>query len=192
MALLRSAAARPQALLANSAVITRPCILRSLRQLSTTTPLQSKGSTIPFEIAGSGSGVAQKISIASSPHSIATDAYPAFGGKDAAPSPLHFNLTSLSSCTQVTGSIVAKDLGITLGKWDVQVKGQLDPSVLVQGKEGNANWNSITLDVQVEADGVEESRFKQFASETERRCPVTQLFKRSGVEWQSKWENAKK
>ena len=192
MALLRSAAARPKALLASSAVIIRPCVLPGLRQLSTTSPLQSQGSTIPFEIVGSGSGVAQKISIASSPHSITTDAYPAFGGKDAAPSPLHFNLTSLSSCTQVTGSIVAKDLGITLGKWDVQVKGQLDPSVLLQGKEGNANWNSITLDVQVEADGVEESKFKQFASETERRCPVTQLFKRSGVEWQSRWENAKK
>ncbi|MGG6498820.1 UNVERIFIED_CONTAM: OsmC family peroxiredoxin, partial [Bacteroidetes bacterium 56_B9] len=59
-------------------------------------------------------------------------------------------------------------------------------------KEGNANWNSITLEVQVEAEGVEESKFKQFASETERRCPVTQLFKRSGVEWQSRWENAEK
>lgn len=160
--------------------------------------------TIPFEIRGVGDGVAQNVFVKGSSHKLSTDAYPAFGGKDASPSPLHFNLTSLSSCTQVTGSLVAKDLAIKLGEWNVEVAGHLDPGVLVEGKEGNANWKSISLKVRLQADA-DKAKFAKLASETERRCPVTQLvstaikafrslltraqFKRSGVEWSSDWQN---
>ncbi|CAK3787464.1 Hypothetical predicted protein [Lecanosticta acicola] len=145
--------------------------------------------TIPFEVVGEGSGVAQKVQVASSSHVINTDAYPAFGGKDSYPSPLHFNLAALSSCTQVTGSIVARDLGINISKWNVSVKGDLNPSVLVEGVEGNANWSAITLTAQIESDA-DDAKFAEFGRETERRCPVTQLFKRSGVEWKSSWKNS--
>lgn len=144
--------------------------------------------TIPFVVSGQGAGVAQSVQVKNSKHRIEADAFPTFGGKDAAPSPLHYNLTSLSTCTQVTGSLVAKDLGINLKQWKVSVGGELDPSVLVKGVDGNANWNSIELNVEVETDA-DQAKFDQFASETERRCPITQLFKRSGVEWTSKWAN---
>lgn len=149
----------------------KPGRVQALRTFSTTIP---KLQTIPFEIQSVGNGVAQEVSVKGSSHKINTDTYPAFGGKDASPSPLHFNLTALSSCSQVTGSIVAKDLGIELGKWEVEVEGQLDPSVLVKGEEGNANWKAIKLGVRVEAN-VGKEEFEKFASETERRCPVTQL-----------------
>ncbi|KAF2485225.1 OsmC/Ohr family [Neohortaea acidophila] len=153
------------------------------RTFATTT---HRRQTIPFEVTGKGKGVAQIVQVKNSHHEIKADAYPAFGGQDAAPSPLHYNLTSLSTCTQVTGSLVAKGLGIDLKGWNVSVDGRLDPGVLVEGVEGNANWRSIELRVEVVAD-VEEGVFRKFASETERRCPVTQLFKRSGVEWKSEW-----
>lgn len=143
----------------------------ALRTFSTTIP---KVQTVPFGVQGVGNGVAQEVSVKGSSHKISTDTYPAFGGKDANPSPLHFNLTALSSCTQVTGSIVAKDLGIELGKWEVEVEGQLDPSVLVGGKEGNSNWKSVSLGVKVESNAGKEE-FEKFTRETERRCPVTQL-----------------
>ena len=161
-----------------------------LRVLTLARPFSSTFSphaTIPFIISGSGNGVAQSITVSGSPHRITTDAYTAFGGQDSAPSPLHYNLSALSSCTQVTGSIVAKDHGIKLSEWEVSVEGQLDPSVLVEGKEGNANWKSIALKVRVGAE-TDESGFEKWSSEVERRCPVTQLFKRSGVEWSSDWQ----
>jgi hypothetical protein len=50
-------------------------------------------------------------------HQFGADAYPAFGGQDAAPSPLFYALGSLTSCNQVTATLFAKDLGITLGAW---------------------------------------------------------------------------
>ncbi|KAK4624248.1 hypothetical protein CLAFUW4_06090 [Fulvia fulva] len=157
----------------------------SIRPFSSTFALHD---TIPFHVDGQGTGVAQTVGVKDTIRTINTDAYPAFGGKNEYPSPLHFNLTALSSCTQVTGSIVAKDHGINLKDWKVSVTGQLDPAVLVGGAEGNANWTSINLDVEVatDADG---AKFDKWTSEVERRCPVTQLFKRSGAEWTSKWVN---
>ncbi|KAF2769179.1 OsmC-like protein [Teratosphaeria nubilosa] len=155
------------------------------RHFSQTTHRTAK---IPFRVSGTGSGVAQAVKTQGSPHSIQTDAYPAFGGADSAPSPLHYNLTALSSCTQVTGSIVAKDHGIALREWQVRVNGVLDPAVLVAGEQGNANWESIEVVVGVRTDAKDDAVFERFAEETERRCPVTQLFKRSGVVWKSEWK----
>lgn len=145
---------------------------------------------ISFRLDGQGTGVAQNIKVKGSPHDITVDAYASFGGSDSAPSPLAYNLSSLGSCTQVTGSLVAKDLGVTLGEWSVTVKGHLDTDVLVNGKDGNANWDSIELEVSLQTDTTDEGKFQQLASETERRCPITQLFKRSGAGWNSRWVNA--
>ena len=154
-----------------------------------TSPLRPGNSTIPFQVSGEGTGVAQSIVVKGSPHKISVDAYPSFGGEDAAPSPLAYSLSSLSSCTQVTGSLVAKDHGLTLGTWKVSVNGDLDPSVLVKGEQGNGNWNSIELQVNIQTNAKDDAAFQNFTQETERRCPVTQLFKRSGVKWSSRWVN---
>jgi uncharacterized OsmC-like protein len=144
------------------------------------------------EIDGQGTGVIQHLTVPNTPLKFSTDTYKAFGGKEAAPSPLAYALASLGSCTQVTGSITARDNGIELGQWNVSVKGVLPTDVLVKGKQGNANWESVVLNVEVQTDasgGTEDPRFQHFASEVERRCPITQLFKRSGVVVKSQWIN---
>ena len=43
---------------------------------------------------------------------------------------------ALTSCNQVTGSLVARDLGITLGAWSFRIQGDLDTAVLVGGADG--------------------------------------------------------
>lgn len=147
---------------------------------------------IPFTVNGQGTGVAQAIRVDGSGHPFQSDTYPAFGGKDSAPSPLHYALGSLSSCTQVTGSIVANEHGVVLNGWDVAVTGQFDPSVLVAGEKDNGNggnWNAVHLGVTVKTDA-DDKKFDQWVSEVERRCPVTQLFKKSGVKWTSEWKKA--
>lgn len=74
-----------------------------------------------------------------------------------------------------------------MGEWSFQVQGDLDPRVLTRGVEGNANFSRVTVHVTVETDADEE-RFATFSRETERRCPVTQLFKRSGLAFTSTWQ----
>ena len=100
-----------------------------------------RASVVPFVIEAEGTGVAQTlISQGDNKHEIHTDAYPAIGGKDQAPSPLFYALGALTSCNQVTAALVAKDLGITLGKFTFTVQGDLDTLVLVKGEEGNSNF----------------------------------------------------
>jgi putative redox protein len=147
----------------------------------------AKTSVVPFVLTATGTGTAQHLTAAGGAgHRFSTDAHPAFGGQDAAPSPLFYALGSLTPCNQVTAALVAKDLGIRLGAWTFEVQGDLDTSVLVGGAEGNANFDRVSVRATVETDATDE-QFATLVTETKRRCPVTQLFKRSGVEWDNQW-----
>jgi len=144
-----------------------------------------KATVVPFRVVGTGTGVAQTVDV-DGKHTIAVDTYPSFGGDDSAPSPLSYSLAALTSCTQVVSAVVAKDLGVTLGRITADATGDLDTAVIGGGAQGNANFDAVRVQVQLETDATEE-QFEQLKSETERRCPVTQLFVRSGLEFSSEW-----
>ncbi|OQU95307.1 hypothetical protein CLAIMM_01533 [Cladophialophora immunda] len=148
--------------------------------------------SLPVRIHGRGTGTLQTIDVEGKPYKIQTDTYQVLGGNDSAPSPVSYSLASLGSCTQVTGSVVAKDHNIKLGQWDVAVEGLLPTAVLVKGEQGNPNWERIVLTVKVQTDikgGNDDPKFRHFVAEAERRCPITQLFIRSGVAFSSEWTN---
>ncbi|KIW91710.1 uncharacterized protein Z519_07678 [Cladophialophora bantiana CBS 173.52] len=177
------------------------CVSIQLAQSSLCRPLvslrQFSGSAIalqslPVRIRGQGTGTLQTIDVEGKPYKIQTDTYQVLGGNDSSPSPVSYSLASLGSCTQVTGSVVAKDHNIKLGRWDVAVEGLLPTAVLVKGEQGNPNWEKVALNVKVQTDvkgGSDDPKFRHFVSEAERRCPITQLFIRSGVAFSSEWIN---
>ncbi len=149
--------------------------------MSARTPL------VTFRLTGQGRGVAQTVREDGSAHIIQTDAHPAFGGGDTAPSPLAYALAALTSCTQVTSQIVARHLGLTLGAFTVSVDAKLDPTVLATGAEGVSNFTRLTLTASIETDAAP-AQFAHFGTEVERRCPVTQLSRRSGVAVTTEWQ----
>ncbi|KAK3987504.1 OsmC/Ohr family [Cladorrhinum sp. PSN332] len=171
----------------------RPVFARSLPRATrvfSTTPRRLQ--SIPLQITGTGTGTQQHITIADKAYTISTDTYTTLGGQDSQPSPVSYSLASLSSCNQVTGSVVAKNHGIRLGKWHVTVDALLPTAVLVNGEQGNPNWESVKLKARVQTDIPAEDKdgkFKLFVREVERRCPITQLFKLSGVKFESEWVN---
>ncbi|MXG90878.1 OsmC family protein [Nocardioides flavescens] len=145
--------------------------------------------TVPFSVASRGTGVAQDVTVQGEhEHHFSSDTYPAFGGADAAPSPLAYTLGALTSCNQISAQLVAKDLDIRVGEFTFTARGDLDPSVFVGGVEGNANFDAVTVEATVETDA-EGERFDRFVAELERRCPVTQLFRRSGLDYTSTWKS---
>ncbi|KAG9495538.1 hypothetical protein J7337_013787 [Fusarium musae] len=148
----------------------------------------SHSQRLPVQISCQGSGLIQTISVKDKPYKFSTDAPKVIGGQESHPSPIAYTLASLSSCNQVTGALVAKDHGLTLGKWRVSVRGQLPTAVFVGGEQGNPNWESVDLEVTVQTNA-DDAAFEHFIAEVERRCPIAQLFKRSGVVYQSKWIN---
>lgn len=142
---------------------------------------------VPFVVESTGTGVAQHVTVGGeNAHRFEADTYPAFGGQDAHPSPLAYALGALTSCHQITAQIVANDLGVTLGEFTFHAQGDLDPSVLVGGAEGDASFRAVSVVATVQTDA-DEATFGRLVDETDRRCPVTQLFRRSGTDFRATW-----
>lgn len=146
---------------------------------------------VPFAVSGQGSGVAQTVSVSGSDHTILTDAYPAFGGKDEHPSPLAFTLASLSSCNQVTASIVARELGITVDHVKFDVVADFNPTTMTTGthREGETTFQNLRITAEIATDATDE-QLETLHRETERRCPVSELFRLAGVGITSTWTRA--
>lgn len=146
--------------------------------------------TLTFSVSAYGTGVRQDVDVLGSGHVIHTDAYPDFGGQDEHPSPLAYVLASLSSCTQVTASVVAREQGIEVRSYDVTVDGDFDPTVMVSGREADAThsdtFTEVRLAVTVDTDATPE-QVEALGAEVERRCPVSALFRRAGTEVTGRW-----
>ncbi len=149
--------------------------------------IQPNTTTVTFKLHSNGTGVRQKIQQEGSAHVINVDAAPAFGGKDEFPSPLAYALGALISCSQVTAQLVAKDFGIELLSFEFDLKADLDTAILVGGAaEGDPNFQNVEVHAVVETD-VSDDVFRKFYEETERRCPMIQLFSRSGATINYHW-----
>lgn len=134
-----------------------------------------------------GVGMAQTIRLKGGKHVIEVDAVPAFGGKDRHPGPLAYALAALTSCSQATAQIVAAQMGLSIKRMQFELASEIDLAGLVGAPvTGRPDFQSVDLQVTVhtDADGSEMDRLR---SETERRCPVFQLFTRSGVPIRSQW-----
>ena len=146
--------------------------------------------TLTFSVAGSGTGVRQDIDVTGSGHLIKSDAYEAFGGKDEFPSPLAYALAALSSCTQVVGSVVAREQGIAVESWDITVDGDFDPTVLTTGQaasdEHPDTFTAVRLSVTVGTDA-DQAQVAALGEATEARCPVSRMFVRAGTSVSSTW-----
>ena len=75
-----------------------------------------------------------------------------------------------------------------LGEFTGRVEADLDNSVLVLGAEGNPNFSRVKLTVELETE-LSDVAFEEFVAEVSRRCPLTQLFVRAGVDVSSDWTN---
>jgi uncharacterized OsmC-like protein len=152
--------------------------------------IQPKPTVATFTLSSDGTGVAQTVQVGGSAHRFNVDAAPAFGGRDEAPSPIAYALGALISCSQVTGQIAAKALGLQVERFHFDISADLDTAILVGGAaEGNANFERVTLTALVTTNA-DDSELRALQTETERRCPIYQLFARSGVDIQTTWTRA--
>lgn len=149
--------------------------------------VRPKQNVATFTLSSRGTGVVQRVQVGGSSHTFEVDAAEAFGGRDSAPSPIAYALGALISCTQVTAQLAAKDFGIVLNGFEFEVSGELDTAVLVNGaSEGNANFERVIVNATI-ATSASDDELARLKTETERRCPISQLFLRSGVDVRTVW-----
>lgn len=151
----------------------------------------ARGPKSVYALHTEGVGMAQTIKVRGTPHVIEVDAVVAFGGKDKAPGPLAYALASLTSCSQATAQIVAKGLGISIEHISFDLDAEIDMSVLLGlGPQGLPDFQPVSMNVTVDTTA-SDAELVKLQAETERRCPVSQLFQRAGVPIKSRWSRIK-
>ena len=95
------------------------------------------------------------------------------GGTNAGPNPIEIELASLAGCLNVTGHLVAKEMGISLEKLEMKVSGSLNPAKFMgRGSDERAGYKTISVSLDVESDASAED-LERWRAQIEDRCPVS-------------------
>lgn len=95
------------------------------------------------------------------------------GGTNAGPNPIEIELASLAGCLNVTGHLVAREMGISLEKLEMKVSGSLNPAKFMgRGSDERAGYKKISVSLDVESDASAED-LERWRAQIEDRCPVS-------------------
>ena len=95
------------------------------------------------------------------------------GGDDAGPNPLEYELAALAGCLNVTGHLVAREMGITMDDLTMTLSGSLNPARFMgRSEEERAGFKTINVDLKPTstADG---ATLEKWRAAVEDRCPVS-------------------
>lgn len=95
------------------------------------------------------------------------------GGTDAGPNPLEYELASLAGCLNVTGHLVAREMGFTIEDLSMELSAVLNPARFMgRGDEERAGFKEITVSITVVSD-VSQETMESWRHAVEERCPVS-------------------
>lgn len=94
------------------------------------------------------------------------------GGTDEDANPVEYILAGLAGCINVIGHIVAKELGFTINKLNIEVSGDINPNKFLGASDDErAGFKSIELNLVPETNASIETLSK-WLTIVEERCPV--------------------
>ncbi|MFD1039598.1 OsmC family protein [Virgibacillus byunsanensis] len=108
------------------------------------------------------------------------------GGTDVGANPVEYVLASLSGCTSVIISLVAKELDFSYTDVEFYNEGTLDLRGLNGVEDVSSHFQTVTFKVTIETDESDQ-RIAELKTEVERRCPVYNLLKDAGITLESSW-----
>ncbi len=95
------------------------------------------------------------------------------GGTDQGPNPVEYVLAALAGCLNVTGHLVAREMGFTLRGLEVDAEGTLNPDRLLnRPTQDRAGFKAIRVTLQVEAE-TDNATLERWREAIEQRCPVS-------------------
>ena len=120
-----------------------------------------------------------RVDVCAGGHAFSIDEPARMGGTDAGPNPVEYLLGALAGCLNVTGHVVAKEMGFTIESMDIRLEGNLDPLVFMGKKLGvRAGFKEIHVWIDMKSDAGEET-LEQWAQAVETRCPVSDNLRNS-------------
>lgn len=97
----------------------------------------------------------------------------AMGGTDQGPTPLEYLLASQAGCLNVTGTLVATDMGIDIEDLEIAIEGDFDQGTFqTERPDDRTGLQDIEVTMSVSADADRETH-QEWAERVEERCPVS-------------------
>ncbi len=101
------------------------------------------------------------------------DEPPALGGEDTGPNPVEYVLSAIVGCLNVTGHIVAKEMGLTINSLEITANGDINPELLFgKSEKDRAGFKGINIEFRVDAQADQET-LDSWLNQVKTRCPVS-------------------
>lgn len=103
---------------------------------------------------------------------IVVDEPPALGGTDHGANPVEYLLASYAGCLNVMGHLVARQLGFSLEKLEIEVSGNLNPDRLFGTSfSDRAGFKQIEIILKPHS-SADPELLEKWIEEVENRCPI--------------------
>lgn len=114
--------------------------------------------------------------------SVTIDEPAPLGGDDTGPNPVELVLSALAGCLNITTHMVAKERGIEVRSLSVTATGSLNPQRLMgRPTQDRAGFQSIRLEIDVDADATHEEIDALLVAAEERCCVADNLMNATPV-----------
>ena len=114
-----------------------------------------------------------RLEVSAREHLLVIDEPEKLGGTDAGPNPLEYMLAALAGCINVTGHLVAKELGFQINGLSMDIMGELNPArYMGRPTEDRSGFTVVKVEVRLEADVSDETR-QNWIESVESRCPIS-------------------
>lgn len=129
-------------------------------------------SDINFSVVGY-SKTATQMDVKARDFTIIVDEPPALGGEDKGPNPVEYVLSAILGCLNVTGHLVAKEMGITINSLEIAANGDINPELLFgKSAKERAGFKGIDIVFRIDAQEDQET-LNSWLSQVKNRCPVS-------------------
>eukprot|EP00762_Andalucia_godoyi_P002591 ANDGO_03408.mRNA.1 Osmotically inducible protein C len=138
----------------------------------------AKSTVKTFAIQAQGNGMATMIQ--EGKHTLLLDEPASFGGGDNGTTPLHAVLGALAGCEQVLGVMIAREMGIRVGRVEYDVSGDVDVRGLFGVPGVPVSYQTVKVVMKVDSQEPMEA-LQKWARAVEQRCPVCAMLHNAGV-----------
>lgn len=107
-------------------------------------------------------------------------------GTNLAPSPTETMMSALIGCTNVISKKIAKKMGVTFGKMNIEMSYDFNRLGTMLMEEIDVPFNNVILDITVETDGTT-AQVDAIKHELEKYCPVAKVFRAAGMTITENW-----
>ena len=109
------------------------------------------------------------------------------GGGDEGPSPREMALGALGACIMVITHKVAADLEFRYSEQSTELRGTADPRGAKDADNGvSPNFTSVDAKITLVTEEPDE-RIEELKRQHRNRCPISALFRESGVQMNEEW-----